>query len=141
MLAGVCFAVSGMLATSARGQDFQDRPVKKRARQGGGKRAKPGQDAAARRQTGRKKRGRAGTVRLAMLNNRTLKELYGKLDADGSGSVSLEEFKALPTVLEQTIKDAAAKAKARSGRKKAVGAGDGGRRRKGGRKKKDPTTQ
>jgi len=132
-LAAGCFVMSGALTSPAHGKAAKD-PAAKR---GGKKKAQGAQGANA-----RKNRGRSRAIRLTMLNDKRIEALYGKLDADSSGSVSLKEFKALPTVLEEMVKEAAEKAKARGGQKDPGGAQDPAKKRKGGRKKKKaPNTQ
>lgn len=136
-LAAACFVISGAQATTAQAKEAKD-PTANRGRRGGGrKKGQDGQGAAA-----RKKRGPAGVIRLAGLTSKKLEELYGKLDTDSSGTVSLEEFKALPKVMQKLAKEAADKAKARGSRKKpGQGAKDPTKKRGGRRKKKGPNAQ
>ena len=129
-LAAACFVISGALATPAHGREAKE-PGAKRAK-------KKGQDADAK----KKNRGKGGAIRLAMLNDKRVEALFGKLDANGDGNVTIDEFKTLPTVLQEMAKEAAAKAKARAADKKAGGgAKDPNKKGKGGgkRKKKDAT--
>lgn len=127
-LVAACFVLSGAWAEAARAREAKD-PAAKRDRKGG--------QAAG----DRRKGGPTGVIRLASLNAKALQELHGKLDADSSGSVSLEEFKALPKVLKEMAKEAAEKTKARRGKKAGGGATDPAKKRKGGRKKKDAGNQ
>ena len=97
-----CLVLSGAWAEAARAKEAKG-PAARRDRKGG--RRKGGQ-AAGRKKSGQgadagKKGGPRGVIQLARLNARALKTLYGKLDADSSGSVSLDEFKALPKVLQK----------------------------------------
>lgn len=138
LLAAGCFVMSGALTAPAQGKEAKD-PAAKRGRKGG---KKKGQDAPGAGGKKKARRGKSAAIRLAMLNDKRVESLYSKLDADSSGSVTLEEFKALPTVLEEMAKEAAAKAKARAEEKKAPAGEDPAKKRKGGRrKKKDPSTQ
>lgn len=121
-LAVACFVITGALAVPASAKDA-NAPGAKR-----GRKKRPAGQAAA----GRRKPGAGGTVRLARLNDKTLKELYTELDADNDGTVSMTEFKALPTVIEKVLKAAT---KDKGGKNKpADGAKKGGK--KGGRRKK-----
>ena len=138
-LAAACFVISGALTTPAHGREAKEPGAKRGKKKGQNGQAagdkKKGKDGAR-----QNKRGKGGAIKLALLNEKKIEALYGKLDANSDGSVTAEEFKALPTVLQEMVKEAAAKAKARAEQKKAGGgAKDPNKKRKGGKKKKDAT--
>jgi len=124
-LAAACFVIAGALALPASAKDAKAPGARR------GRRKAPAGQAA----TGRKKPGAGGTVRLARLNEKMLRELYAKLDTDNDGKVSMTEFKALPAVIEKVLKAAA---KGRGGRNRPAGGAKKGGRKGGGRRKKAP---
>ncbi len=139
-LVAACFVISGALTTPAYGREAKQ-PGAKRGKKKGQNGQAAGEKKKGKGGARQNKRGKGGAIRLAMLNDKKIEALYGKLDADSSGTVSLEEFKALPTVLQELAKEAAEKAKARGGKKKPGGAKEPGKKRKGGKKKKKDPTQ
>jgi len=122
----VCLVIAGALAGPAAAKTPGTSGAKR-----GGKKAPSGQAA-----PGRKKTGTENTIRLARLNEKTLKELHAKLDTDHDSTVSMAEFKALPAALAKILK-AASRGKER--RDKSVGGARKGAEKATGRKKKKGT--
>ena len=136
-LAAACFVIAGTVTTAAQGKQAKD-PTAKRGKKKGQDPQAAGEKKKRPDRAGRKRQGKGAAIRMAMLNEKRIEKLYQKLDANSDGSVTAEEFKALPTVLQEMVKEAAAKAKQR---KADGGEKDPAKKRKGGRKKKDANTQ
>lgn len=123
-----CFVISGVVATAAWGKEAKD-PAAKRAKKGAGKKA-PGAP-------GEAKKKSAPAIKLTRLTEKKIAELHSQLDTNADGSVSLEEMKALPTVLAKVMK-ADPKKGPKAKKDKPAGEKKGGKKGGGKKKKGDP---